>query len=29
VRVDGVVPEPVLQALRGIPAVTFARVVEL
>ena len=29
VRVDGAVPEPVLQALRGIPAVTFARVVEL
>ncbi len=29
VRVDGAVPEPVLAALRGIPAVTFARVVEL
>jgi len=29
VRVDGAVPEPVLAALRSIPAVTFARVVEL
>jgi len=29
VRVDSAVPEPVLGALRGIPAVTFARVVNL
>ncbi|MBI4467206.1 MAG: phosphoglycerate dehydrogenase [Acidobacteria bacterium] len=29
VRVDGAVPETVLQALRSIPAVTFAQVVEL
>ena len=29
VRVDSAVPEPVLAALRGIPAVTFAQVVQL
>jgi D-3-phosphoglycerate dehydrogenase len=29
VRVDGAVPEAVLAALRGIPGVTFARLVQL